>query len=140
MTATSTASTKHGSNHLYKGEEDSLAESSSSSNFTSLSDLKLSISDKFTTSNKSINMHFSTLMIAPFAAGFASAICPGFNFGVGNRQDLGNGISKWTVYDDSCRAVDSLTTSKNPCTTGTFGCTPAPVTFNQYTNTFSKLV
>ena len=42
-----------------------------------------------------------------------------------------------TVYDDSCKAVDSLTTNKNPCTQGTFGCSPPPVIFNRYTNTFN---
>ena len=85
-------------------------------------------------------MHFSTLMIAPFVAGLASAICPGFNYGIGNQQNLGNGVSRWTVYDDSCNAVDGLTTNKNPCTTGTFGCSPPPIIFNRYTNSFNHLV
>lgn len=79
-------------------------------------------------------------MIAPFAASFAAAICPGFNYGIGNQQNLGNGVSRWTVYDDSCNAVDGLTTNKNPCTTGTFGCSPAPVIFNSYKNSFNGLV
>lgn len=94
------------------------------------------------------------------AGGISSvlAICPGFNYGVGNVQSLGNGISRckcfvsssfplkftWynagTVYDDGCNAVDSLTTTGNPCTSGTFGCSPPPVTFNRYTNTFSHLM
>jgi hypothetical protein len=85
-------------------------------------------------------MHFSTLMLAPLAAGFASAICPGFNFGIGNQQNLGNGISRWNVYDDSCTVVDGLTTTKNPCSTGIFGCTSAPITFNSYKSTSNGLV
>jgi NAD dependent epimerase/dehydratase family enzyme len=84
-------------------------------------------------------MYFSTLtplLLAPLAA----AICPGFNYGIGNQQALGNGISRWTIYDDGCNAVDSLTTTKNPCTTGTFGCSPPPIIFNRYTNTFTHLM
>ena len=44
------------------------------------------------------------------------------------------------VYDDSCNHVDSLTTNGNPCDSGTFGCSPPPVIFNRYTNTFTHLV
>ncbi|KAF1968340.1 hypothetical protein BU23DRAFT_541261 [Bimuria novae-zelandiae CBS 107.79] len=84
-------------------------------------------------------MHFSTVTLISLA-GSAAAICPGFNFGIGNQQDLGNGISRWNVYDDSCNAVDGLTTTKNPCTEGIFGCSPEPILFNRYTNTFSGLV
>ncbi|KAH6914742.1 hypothetical protein BKA70DRAFT_1256952 [Coprinopsis sp. MPI-PUGE-AT-0042] len=85
-------------------------------------------------------MRFSTLMIAPLASGFAAAICPGFNFGIGNQQVLGNGISRWTVYNSGCAAVDGLTTNQNPCTQGIFGCSPPPIIFNRYTNTFSGLI
>jgi hypothetical protein len=85
-------------------------------------------------------MHFSTLILVPLAAGFASAICPGFNFGIGNQQSLGGGTNRWTVYDANCKAVDSLTTNKNPCDSGTFGCTSAPITFNRYRNTFTGLM
>ena len=42
-----------------------------------------------------------------------------------------------SVYDDGCNQVDGLTTSKNPCTEGIFGCSPPPVTFNRYTSTFT---
>lgn len=41
------------------------------------------------------------------------------------------------VYDDGCNVVDSLTTTTNPCDSGTFSCTGSPITFNGYTNTFS---
>ncbi|KAL5115789.1 hypothetical protein ACEQ8H_006284 [Pleosporales sp. CAS-2024a] len=85
-------------------------------------------------------MRFSILIITPLAASFASAICPGFNFGIGNVQNLGNGINKWSVYDDSCKVVDSLTTNQNPCTSGMFGCSPAPIHFTSYKNTFSGLM
>lgn len=85
-------------------------------------------------------MHFSTLFIAASSASFAAAICPGFNYGVGSQQKLSDTVYRWTIYDDSCKAVDSLTTSRNPCDTSTFGCTPDPITFNRYTNTFTGLV
>ncbi|EIM79478.1 uncharacterized protein STEHIDRAFT_135748 [Stereum hirsutum FP-91666 SS1] len=69
------------------------------------------------------------------------AICPGFNYGVGNAQDqgkLGNSeVTRWNVYDDGCNVVDSLTTTTNPCESGTFSCTGSPITFNGYTNTFN---
>ncbi|KAL1606231.1 hypothetical protein SLS60_003633 [Paraconiothyrium brasiliense] len=85
-------------------------------------------------------MQFTTVFIAASSlAGSALAICPGFNYGIGNQQKLGGGISRWSVYDDSCKVVDSLTTTKNPCTQGIFGCSPAPIHFNSYTNTFNHL-
>ncbi|EIM91766.1 uncharacterized protein STEHIDRAFT_48006 [Stereum hirsutum FP-91666 SS1] len=72
-----------------------------------------------------------------------AAICPGFNYGIGNAIDegkLGNSeVTRWNVYDDSCNVVDGLTTTGNPCTSGTFSCTGAPITFNGYTNTFNGL-
>ena len=43
------------------------------------------------------------------------------------------------VYDANCNVVDGLTTNQNPCTSGTFSCSPAPITITGYTNTFSKL-
>lgn len=36
------------------------------------------------------------------------------------------------MYDTNCRAIDSLTTTGNPCDSGMFGCTPAPITFNRW--------
>ncbi|KAJ7153304.1 hypothetical protein C8R46DRAFT_912582 [Mycena filopes] len=69
-----------------------------------------------------------------------SAICPGFNYGIGNVIGEGNGINRWNVYDDSCNVVDGLTTNENPCTTHIFGCSPPPIIFNRYTNSFNGLV
>ncbi|TFK35361.1 hypothetical protein BDQ12DRAFT_321278 [Crucibulum laeve] len=77
--------------------------------------------------------------IVPFLAHAAVAICPGFNFGIGNVEPLGGGVNRWTVFDDNCNAVDGLTTNQNPCTQGIFGCSPAPVIFNHYRNTFTGL-
>ena len=102
----------------------------------------------------------ATVILPLFLAHQAVAICPGFNFGIGNIQRLGNGINRCkcytfasqrhlsffpplypgNVYDDNCKQVDGLTTTGNPCTQGIFGCTPAPVTFNRYTSTFSGLM
>ncbi|KAK0195968.1 hypothetical protein F5146DRAFT_1133409 [Armillaria mellea] len=64
-----------------------------------------------------------------FAAltGAATAICPGFNFGIANTH---SGVSPgcWRVYDDSCKAILTVF-ADNPCDAGAFGCSPA-VTFN----------
>ncbi|KAG2011155.1 hypothetical protein CC2G_011304 [Coprinopsis cinerea AmutBmut pab1-1] len=68
----------------------------------------------------------------------ATAVCDGYSFAVGNVQRLGGDINRWDVYNHRCQVVDGLTTHKNPCTTGTFGCSPSPIFFNKYTNTFSK--
>lgn len=83
-------------------------------------------------------MQFSSLMFVSLA-GCAAAICPGFNYGIGNMRPgpLGN---DWNVYDDSCNVVDGLLTTENPCDSGVFGCTPDPITFNSYKNSFSGLV
>ena len=103
-----------------------------------------------------------------FLASQAVAICPGFNFGIGNVvQNVGtlNGNSlnrckcytlplnvnlnddglfvfflTGNVYDDNCNVVDGLTTTGNPCDQGIFGCTAAPITFNRYTSTTSGLM
>ena len=98
-----------------------------------------------------------------FLASQAVAICPGFNFGIGNEQSLGNGVNRCkcytlplnvnlnddglfvffltgNVYDDNCNVVDGLTTTGNPCDQGIFGCTAAPITFNRYTSTFTGLM
>ncbi|KAI0786919.1 hypothetical protein C8Q75DRAFT_720300 [Abortiporus biennis] len=83
---------------------------------------------------------FSTLLLIPFIlASPALSICPGFNFGIGNVMSLGNGVNRWNVYDDSCNQVDGLTTNQNPCNEGIFGCSPPPIIFNEYTNTFTGL-
>jgi hypothetical protein len=104
----------------------------------------------------------ATVVLPLFLAYQAAAICPGFNYGIGNVQNLGNGVNRckiflirafkndWrlirryffvgSVYDDNCNQVDGLTTTKNPCTQGIFGCTSSPITFNRYTSTFSGLM
>ncbi|KAH6918092.1 hypothetical protein BKA70DRAFT_1088960 [Coprinopsis sp. MPI-PUGE-AT-0042] len=84
-------------------------------------------------------MHFSTLLTIPLAAQFAAAICPGFNYGIGSREDLGNGVSRWRVFTTDCAGVDGLTTNQNACHQGIFGCSPPPIIFNEYTNTFTGL-
>ncbi|EAU89946.1 hypothetical protein CC1G_08428 [Coprinopsis cinerea okayama7 len=69
----------------------------------------------------------------------AIAICPGFNFGIGNVIRLDSGMNRWNVYNSDCVVVDGLTTTQNPCNSGTFGCTPAPIIFNRYTSKFNGL-
>ena len=50
-------------------------------------------------------------------------------------------IYKGTVYDDNCNPVDGLLTNENPCTTpsGIFSCSPPPIIFDGYKNTFTGL-
>ncbi|KAJ7641985.1 hypothetical protein FB45DRAFT_988318 [Roridomyces roridus] len=79
---------------------------------------------------------FTFMLSITLLASTVQAICPGFNYAVGQ----GNGINRWDVYDDSCNIVDSLTTNLNPCDQSTFGCSPPPIIFNRYTNTFTGLV
>ncbi|GJE91285.1 hypothetical protein PsYK624_074340 [Phanerochaete sordida] len=81
---------------------------------------------------------FAVLSLA-VAVSQVSAICPGFNYGIGNVMSEGGGVSRWNVYDDSCNVVDGLTTNENPCTQSIFGCTPPPVTFDSYKNSFNGL-
>ncbi|KAE9393210.1 hypothetical protein BT96DRAFT_229639 [Gymnopus androsaceus JB14] len=75
----------------------------------------------------------SLISAATFATGVA-AICSSFSYGVGNVISLSDTLNKWNVYNENCDVVDSLTTSDNPCTVGMFGCTPAPITFDKFTN------
>jgi hypothetical protein len=85
-------------------------------------------------------MHFFALLALPILAQFAAAqICPGFNYGIGSREDLGGGVSRWRVYATNCQGVDGLTTNQNACHQGIFGCSPPPIIFNEYTNTFTGL-
>ncbi|KAF8073904.1 hypothetical protein FPV67DRAFT_1778485 [Lyophyllum atratum] len=65
------------------------------------------------------------------------AICPGFNYGIGNVRSLGGGINRWDVFDDSCIVVDGLKRNQNPCTEGIFGFSPPPIIFNEYMNSFT---
>ncbi|KAL4258206.1 hypothetical protein AB1N83_010423 [Pleurotus pulmonarius] len=69
--------------------------------------------------------------------GTATAICPGFDFGIGNSRAIGDGLSRWDVFDDGCNVVDGLTTNINPCNQVIFACSPPPLIFNGYTNTFT---
>ncbi|KAJ6484925.1 hypothetical protein C8R45DRAFT_789789, partial [Mycena sanguinolenta] len=70
----------------------------------------------------------------------AHAICPGFDFAIGDVISLSGGGSHWNVYDGSCSVVDSLNVNStgNPCDQGIFGCSPTPIFFNQYTNSATK--
>ncbi|KAJ3860188.1 hypothetical protein EV359DRAFT_75308 [Lentinula novae-zelandiae] len=79
------------------------------------------------------------IIIASTLVTCAGAICPGFNYAVGNVIPLEDGVNRWNVYDDSCNVVDGLTTNENPCTSGTFECTPPPILFDEYTNSFTGL-
>ncbi|KAF8217358.1 hypothetical protein K438DRAFT_1798724 [Mycena galopus ATCC 62051] len=67
----------------------------------------------------------------------AHAICPGFDFAIGNVIPLSEHVNRWNVYDDSCSVIDglSLNSTGNPCNQRIFGCSPAPILFDQYTNT-----
>ncbi|KAF8224619.1 hypothetical protein L208DRAFT_1310296 [Tricholoma matsutake] len=86
-------------------------------------------------------MKFTAAAVVPFlVASQVAAICPGFNYGIGNVQRLGNGINRWNIYNVNCNVVDGLTTNQNPCIQGIFGCTPPPITFNTYANSFSHLL
>ncbi|TFK60607.1 hypothetical protein BDN72DRAFT_507493 [Pluteus cervinus] len=90
-------------------------------------------------------MRFSiplTLLPLLALADVALSVCPGFNYAIGNVQDLGSGYSLWRVYDADCNAVDGLTTNLNPCTSrsGIFGCSPPPILFNRYKNTYTGIV
>ncbi|KAH9475976.1 hypothetical protein JR316_0011541 [Psilocybe cubensis] len=71
----------------------------------------------------------------------ATAVCSGFNFAIGNVQRLDARTNRWFVYNTDCKQVDGLTisSSDNPCNHGIFGCSPPPILFNQYTNSFSGL-
>jgi len=108
----------------------------------------------------------ATTILPLFLAHQVVGICPGFNYGIGNVQRLGNGINRCkcytlpltvnddglfrhlvffffltgNVYDANCNQVDGLTTTGNPCTNGIFGCSPPPIIFNRYTSTFSGLM
>ncbi|GJE91283.1 hypothetical protein PsYK624_074320 [Phanerochaete sordida] len=82
---------------------------------------------------------FFAILSLAVAASQVAAVCPGFNFAIGNAIPEGNGVNHWNVYDDSCNVVDGLTTNQNPCDVGIFGCSPPPVLFNEYTNSFTGL-
>ncbi|KAH5291231.1 hypothetical protein HBI31_192320 [Parastagonospora nodorum] len=79
----------------------------------------------------------TSILLPSLLATFASAVCPGANFAIGNVQTTGD-TSTWNVYDSQCNVVESLVTKENPCTSGMFGCVGG--TFRQYTNSASKLI
>ncbi|KAK0459270.1 uncharacterized protein EV420DRAFT_312617 [Desarmillaria tabescens] len=79
--------------------------------------------------------------------GTATAICPGFNFGIADTHGgppgsctsnsshtysliLTNTDLAGRVYDNSCNTILTVF-ADNPCTQGAFGCSPAPITFNK---------
>ncbi|KAI6046705.1 hypothetical protein EDC04DRAFT_2887548 [Pisolithus marmoratus] len=53
----------------------------------------------------------------------ASAICPGYKFGISQAGNNG----PWQVFDGSCNVVHQVT-AKNPCTVGVFDCNAAQTT------------
>ncbi|KAG7449896.1 uncharacterized protein BT62DRAFT_613360 [Guyanagaster necrorhizus] len=59
--------------------------------------------------------------------GTATAICPGFTFGVADTK--GGPPGSWRVYDDSCNPILTVF-ADNPCDVGVFGCSGAPITFD----------
>ncbi|KAI6099943.1 hypothetical protein EDD16DRAFT_1497229 [Pisolithus croceorrhizus] len=78
-------------------------------------------------------MFTKTFLLAVAAATLfvasASAICPGYNFGItqtGTNTNPDYGV--WQVFDDSCNVVDQVI-AQNPCTVGVFDCSPSPITF-----------
>jgi hypothetical protein len=113
-------------------------------------------------------MFSKIIVLVPFllaATTEVAAICPGFNFAIGNvipQGRLGDAdVNRCmylsarrfkpqvnriqfclvgNVYDDGCAVVDSLTTTGNPCDAGIFGCSPPPILFNTYTSTFTGLM
>ncbi|KAG2011157.1 hypothetical protein CC2G_011306 [Coprinopsis cinerea AmutBmut pab1-1] len=70
------------------------------------------------------------VVVLPLVAS-AAAVCDGYNFAIGNVQRVGGGLNRWNVYN-KCQVLDGLTTSKNPCNAGIFGCSPSPIFFNKY--------
>ncbi|KAJ6537033.1 hypothetical protein B0H19DRAFT_962698, partial [Mycena capillaripes] len=68
----------------------------------------------------------------------AHAICslPGASFGIPGPGSI-NGSTRWNVYNTVCAVVDGLDTPGNPCDAGRFGCSPAPIYFNQYTSSIT---
>ncbi|KAI6111655.1 hypothetical protein EDD16DRAFT_1728346 [Pisolithus croceorrhizus] len=63
---------------------------------------------------------FSTVAVAALFAASASAICPGYRFGVSLTSNNG----PWQVFDNACNIVHQVD-AKNPCTAGVFGCNSA---------------
>ncbi|KAI6020285.1 hypothetical protein PISMIDRAFT_689604 [Pisolithus microcarpus 441] len=62
----------------------------------------------------------STIATAALFAASASAICPGYKFGVSQPSDNG----PWQVFDNNCNIVQQAP-AKNACTNGVFDCNSA---------------
>ncbi|KAI6020287.1 hypothetical protein BKA83DRAFT_4127034 [Pisolithus microcarpus] len=62
----------------------------------------------------------STVAAAALFAASASAICPGYKFGV----SLAGNNGPWQVFDNNCN-IAHQETAKSPCTVGVFDCNPA---------------
>ncbi|KAJ8074242.1 hypothetical protein PM082_012551 [Marasmius tenuissimus] len=88
-------------------------------------------------------MHTTTkLLLFPIFLSLNSqvlAVCPESELGIGNviRLEGQFEVYRWNVYDKDCKILDGLTTNNNPCTVGMFGCSPAPILFVSYINSFN---
>ncbi|KAI6151245.1 hypothetical protein BKA82DRAFT_4353110 [Pisolithus tinctorius] len=72
---------------------------------------------------------FSAIAASVLFVASASAICPGYKFGIaqsGGQMNGNNGV--WQVYDNSCNVVHQETGQK-PCNGGVFDCNSAQTTF-----------
>ncbi|KIN97889.1 hypothetical protein M404DRAFT_1005744 [Pisolithus tinctorius Marx 270] len=72
---------------------------------------------------------FSAVAASVLFAASASAICPGYKFGIaqdGGQMNGNNGV--WQVYDNSCNVVHQAT-GQMPCGGGVFDCNSAKTTF-----------
>ncbi|KIM64362.1 hypothetical protein SCLCIDRAFT_1213475 [Scleroderma citrinum Foug A] len=63
---------------------------------------------------------FSSAAAASLFAACASAICPGYDFGIAQANP-----GLWQVFDDSCNIVQQVIL-QNPCNGGVLDCTSAP--------------
>jgi len=91
-----------------------------------------------------IKMHLhQTILATASLLCLVTAICPGFNYAIGNAIPKGtlqgSRVTRWNVYDDSCNIVDGLLATGNPCDDGIFSCSPPPILFVGYKNTFTGL-
>jgi hypothetical protein len=75
-------------------------------------------------------MHSTNLLILLHLLPSALAMCPGFNYGIGNAQNFNNLGKSYSVYDASCNRVDGITTKGDPChdSSGIFSCTNGIIT------------
>jgi hypothetical protein len=73
-------------------------------------------------------MYSSTLLLLLVPS--ALAMCPGFNYGIGDAQNFQNLGKSYSVYDASCNRVDGITTRGDPCrdSSGIFSCTNGIIT------------